>query len=82
MTFNVPDGDSITTPLPQAEQDSAPGVRTYYTEVESGTLAVELHPIGCMDSMSGLVYDYRVKIKMNEREYSGCGGFVTENHIL
>lgn len=82
MTFNVLDGDSITTPVPQAGQDSASGVRIYNAGVESGSLAVELYPVGCMDSMSGLVYDYRVMVTMNGEEYSGCGGFVTENHIF
>lgn len=76
LSFKVISGDSIGTAVSDIQTDSVSGVQTVDTEVESGTLDVELHPIGCMDSMSGQVYDYRVLVRRDGTVYSGCGGFL------
>jgi len=76
LSFKVISGDSIGTAVSDIQTDSVSGVQTVNTDLESRTLNVELHPIGCMDSMSGQVYDYRVLVRQNETLYSGCGGFL------
>lgn len=77
VSFKMISGDSVGTAVTDIQTDSTSGVQTVGAQVESGTLKVELHPIGCMDSMSGQVYDYRVRVFRNKTEYSGCGGFVS-----
>ncbi len=76
ISFKVVSGDSLGIAMKNVEIDSTGGVQTYRMQAAGDSLKIELHPIGCMDSMSGKVYDYRAHVNKGGNEYSGCGGFV------
>lgn len=76
LSFKVVSGDSLGGAVRSVSTDSASGTQTVTANLDEGTLRVELHPVGCMDGMSGQVYDYRVLVRRNGAEYTGCGGFI------
>lgn len=76
LSFKMISGDSLGIAMENVQVDSSGGVQTYQLQAAGDSLKIELHPIGCMDSMSGQVYDYRVRVNKGGNEYSGCGGFV------
>lgn len=79
IAFRMMSGDSLRIPVPEVKIDSMNGLRTYSTKTESGTLSVTLRPVGCIDSMSGQVYDYRVEVMRDSATYTGCGGFLNNS---
>ncbi|MGK7368845.1 MAG: hypothetical protein ACNS64_01420, partial [Candidatus Halalkalibacterium sp. M3_1C_030] len=76
ISFKAISGDSVGISMTEVKTDSTAGVVTFLSKPDKDSLSVELHPIGCMDSMSGQVYNYRVLVNKGKREYSGCGSFV------
>ncbi|MGK7369428.1 MAG: copper resistance protein NlpE N-terminal domain-containing protein [Candidatus Halalkalibacterium sp. M3_1C_030] len=76
ISFKAVSGDSVGISMAKVKADSTGGVVTFLSKPDKDSLNIELHPVGCMDSMSGQVYDYRVLVNKGEREYSGCGSFV------
>lgn len=82
MTFKTLNGDSISTPIPEMTQDTASKARIWNAKVESGSLKVELYPIGCVDDMSGEVFSYYANISYNGQEYSGCGNYINATYKL
>ena len=76
ITFKEVSGDSMGISMEEVKADSTGGVITFLSKPDKDSLNIELHPVGCMDSMSGQVYDYRVMVNKGEKEYSGCGAFV------
>lgn len=76
ISFKVVSGDSLGMAMKNVEMDSTGGLQTYRMKAAGDSLKIELHPIGCMDSMSGQVYDYRARVTYREKNYSGCGGYV------
>ena len=79
LSFKMISGDSLGIAMENIEVDSTGGVQTYRMPASGDSLKIELHPVGCMDSMSGQVYDYRVQVNKGGNEYSGCGGYVNKN---
>ncbi|MBN2730801.1 MAG: copper resistance protein NlpE N-terminal domain-containing protein [Balneolaceae bacterium] len=82
MTFKTLNGDSISTPIPEMSQDTASKARIWNAEVESGSLKVELYPTGCVDDMSGEVFNYYANVSYNGQQYSGCGNFINATYKL
>jgi heat shock protein HslJ len=82
MTFKTLNGDSITTPVPQMQADTATKARVWNAEVESGSLVVELYPSGCLDDMSGEVFNYRVNVSHGDKTYTGCGSYINSTYKL
>lgn len=82
MSFRMPSGDSVNTPVPKVNRDSVSQIHTYKAAINSERLIVALHPTGCMDSMSGQVYNYRIVVRIKKEKYSGCGDFVPEADSL
>ncbi len=76
ISFKEVSGDSVGISMEKVKTDSSEGVVTYLSKPDKDSLNVELHPVGCMDTMSGKVYDYRVKITRGEKKFTGCGAFV------
>jgi heat shock protein HslJ/uncharacterized membrane protein len=72
VRFKTPDGDAITTPIPDQTTDPTGGFR-YSAEVESGRIAIIFRPDSCVDAMSGQRFDYRVDITVGGKSYTGCG---------
>lgn len=78
ITFKVVSGDSVGISMTEVQKDSTNGVYTFLSKLDGDSLNIELHPVGCMDNMSGQVYDYRVLVNKGEKKYSGCGSFVSK----
>lgn len=76
ISFKVVSGDSLGIAMADVQSDSTGEVITYSSWTNDDTLRIELQPVGCMDSMSGKVYNYRVFVTKGENKFSGCGGFV------
>lgn len=76
ISFKEVSGDSVGVTMADVRADSSGGVLTFLSKPNGDSLNVELHPVGCMDSMSGKVYDYLVEVTMGEKNFSGCGAFV------
>ena len=76
ISFRMINGDSVGISMAEVKADTAGGVYAFSSKTGVDSMNVELHPIGCMDNMSGQVYDYRVKITSGENKFSGCGAFV------
>jgi uncharacterized membrane protein len=66
--------DTVVTPVPAAETDSATGDRTYYTIAQGHDLRVLIQPTACIDVMSGEPYETTVTVTLDGRAYHGCGG--------
>lgn len=79
ISFKVVSGDSLGVSMAQVTADSSDGVLSFLSKPQEDSLNIRLHPIGCMDSMSGQVYDYRVEVNKGDEQYTGCGSFVQEN---
>lgn len=82
ISFKTMNGDSIQTPVPEMERDTASQARTLAAETESGALSVALHPTGCMDDMSGEVFTHGVVIDYNGTTYRGCGNVINDRYRL
>jgi heat shock protein HslJ len=82
MAFNTLDSDSIAAPVPEMQLDSATGARRWDAEVETGSLEVEVFPTGCVDDMSGEVFNYMVHVAHKNKSYSGCGNFINTTYKL
>lgn len=78
IAFHTLDGDSVSALIPKMEQDSASKARRWRTTVDSDSLIVAIYPTGCVDNMSGEVFNYLVKVTYADREYSGCGSFIND----
>lgn len=78
LVLRIVSGDSVQTPVSEAEIDSVTRVETFRANTERHNLKVNLHPIGCIDSMSGQVYDYRVEVQRDGKTFTGCGGYLHE----
>ncbi|NGP75490.1 hypothetical protein G3570_02520 [Balneolaceae bacterium YR4-1] len=76
ITFKVVSGDSLGVVIADVKADSSGGELTFLSKPNNDSLNIALHPIGCMDNMSGKVYDYRVFVTQGEKKYFGCGGFI------
>ena len=82
MTFSSLNGDSMSTPVPQMKQDTTTKARVWETEVESGSMRVEISPTGCVDDMSGEVFNYHVNVVREDTSFSGCGNFINPKYKL
>lgn len=76
ISFKVVSGDSVGISMTEVKADSTGGAVTFLSKPGKDSLNIELHPVGCMDSMSGKVYGYRVQVVKGDKAYTGCGGFV------
>jgi hypothetical protein len=66
--------DTVVTPVPPGQTDSATGARTYHAVTEAHDLLVLIQPTACADAMSGESYETTVTITLDGRGYQGCGG--------
>ncbi|MEH0155368.1 META domain-containing protein [Limibacter armeniacum] len=71
VTFKLADGKGIETPVPSPVW--AESSVTYYSEVESGKLAIIINDKQCEDTENEKVYPHNVEVKFDGKTYSGCG---------
>ena len=81
MIVRLPNGDSLTTAVPERQTDSD-GVFRYNTQVESGSLNVVFRPDSCIDQNSGQRFDYRVQLDVGGKNYIGCGASLQKLALL
>lgn len=82
MTFNRMDSDSMVVDLPEMEKDTSSKARNFSVETESGPLTVKLYPTGCVDDMSGEVFNYGVNVEYGDKVYRGCGNYINDKYQL
>lgn len=82
IAFKIMSGDSVSSPVPQMQKDSELGARVFELKSESGPVKVQLYPTGCVDDMSGEVFDYGVNVDYGGETYRGCGNFINEEYEL
>jgi uncharacterized membrane protein len=72
IIFNNPDmkEPAIT---PYAEPIVSNGVREYHIQTEAVKLDITISPQFCSDGLSDFLYEYKVSLKYNGKNYSGCG---------
>lgn len=82
MTFKMLDGDSITTPVPEMQRDTASQARVLTATTESGSLTVKLYPTRCVDNMSGEVFSHGINVEYEGKTYRGCGNLINDKYQL
>jgi uncharacterized membrane protein len=65
-----------TISVPYAEPVSTNNVREYHIQSEKTKLDITLSPQLCSDGMSDFLYEYKVTVKYNNKDYSGCGSLL------
>src|SRR5699024_7921848 len=74
MTFSDLGGDTINVSAPEMRKKEQSEARIL--KANNDSLAVIISPVGCIDDMSGQVFNYQVIVETNDNQYSGCGEFV------
>lgn len=82
IRFEVLDGDSVVISTPEIERDSTSNTRLIKSETESGPFTASFSPIGCTDSMSGILFTHRVIVETRGEVYRGCGGIINDRYKL
>lgn len=62
-----------TVSVPYAEPVLTNNVRNYHIRTEKTKLDITVSPQFCSDGMSDFVYEYKVTVTYNDKEFSGCG---------
>ncbi|RYG38246.1 MAG: hypothetical protein EOO01_29775 [Chitinophagaceae bacterium] len=62
-----------TIVVPYAEGSVANNVRQFHIESGKTKLDIVLTPQFCSDGMGDMLYEYSVRVKYNNKDYSGCG---------
>jgi uncharacterized membrane protein len=66
-------GDDTALRFPYQSPKISGDTWTYFTRDDIGNeLEITVNKGGCSDSMAGTTFDYRMKIKMGEKEFAGC----------
>ena len=72
IIFSKPDmKEPVSTPY--AEPVISNGVREYHIQTAATRLDITISPQFCSDGMSDFLYEYKVSLKYNGKNYSGCG---------
>lgn len=59
--------------VPYAEPVVSNNVREYHIQTEATKLDIIISPQFCSDGMSDFLYEYKVSVKYNGKDFSGCG---------
>src|SRR3990170_2984316 len=72
IIFSKPEmKEPVSTPY--AEPVISNGVREYHIQTAATRLDITISPQFCSDGMSDFLYEYKVSLKYNGKNYSGCG---------
>lgn len=82
MLFQTMEGDTVEVPVPEMKADEQSKARVFKAKAESDSIVVSLFPVGCVDSMSGWVFDYFVRAKIGDKQYEGCGDFINPDYNI
>lgn len=80
IMFKTMNGDSVSVPVPKMELKKETKTRVLNTD--SAGLSAGYSPVGCINSMSGLVHGYSVRVNYGDTEYIGCGDMISRDHQL
>lgn len=72
ITFNRPDM-KMPASTSYAEPITLNGFREYHIQTEAAKLDIVISPQFCSDGMSDFLYEYKVSLQYNGKNYSGCG---------
>ena len=72
ITFNRPDM-KMPASTAYAEPNTSNGIREYHIQTEAAKLDIVISPQFCSDGMSDFLYEYKVTLQYNGKNYSGCG---------
>lgn len=79
LRFSAMTGDSIEVPVPEPE---IIGKEEKYTaETQAGSIQISITEEPCKDDMSGEDFSHTVLVITNEKEYLGCGNYLTKNEM-
>ena len=73
--FNRPGLESPDS-IAYAEPVMTNGIREYHVESAAKMLDVKISPRFCSDGMSDFIYEYKVELQYNKKQYSGCGRLI------
>jgi heat shock protein HslJ len=73
LVLTTLDGE-IRAGAPTIDATSEPGAVTYVAAGEKGEITVKVVDQRCVDSMSGMPHPQQVRVRVDDRELSGCGG--------
>lgn len=59
--------------VPYAEPALSNNIREYHIQTEAAKLDITISPQFCSDGMSDFLYEYKVSLKYNGKDFSGCG---------
>ncbi|NVK44280.1 MAG: YbaY family lipoprotein [Oceanospirillaceae bacterium] len=65
---------TINTPAPAPRFEG--GIVHYDVRTEAHSLNVEIEPVACQDSMSGEAFEARVRVRLGDSLYQGCGRYL------
>ncbi len=80
--FEVLDGDTVVISTPEIEKDSTSKARLIKSEAETESFTASFSPIGCTDSMSGILFTHHVIVETGEEVYRGCGSMINDRYKL
>jgi uncharacterized membrane protein len=63
----------LEAPTPEASSDAKSGLTTYDTRADGRRLEIVLEGRPCRDTMSGQTFQTTVIVRIDEKEYMGCG---------
>jgi uncharacterized membrane protein len=72
ITFSSPNLKEPVS-VPYVESVMANDTREYHIQSEATKLDITISPQFCSDGMSDFLYEYKVTVKYNKKDYSGCG---------
>lgn len=79
MYFKSINGDSISFPVPDAEEDGKK--QTFEAETEDGSFKISITEEPCSDDMSGEDFTHIVSVVTDKQEFQGCGRYITHNEM-
>jgi uncharacterized membrane protein len=72
ITFSSPNLKEPVS-VPYAESVLTNNIREYHIQSEATKLDITISPQFCSDGMSDFLYEYKVTVKYNNKDFSGCG---------
>lgn len=87
MTFKIPDGYTISVPVPEVVKAMDANVVRYAATTEKGTLTVQIQKMECINDMSGEKMDFQVTVDTKQHAdkdlkiFKGCGCYLSDYRI-
>lgn len=79
MYFKSINGDSISFPTPDAEENGKK--QTFETDTDAGSFKISIIEEPCSDNMSGEEFTHAVYVVTDKQEFQGCGRYITHDEM-